>query len=265
MRNSASPIAVFDSGLGGISVLRALRALMPFENYIYFGDCINAPYGEKSIDEICRLTTMHAERLLFEAGAKAIVIACNTATAAAAAHLRHKYPGEIIIGIEPALKPAAIAKEHPSVLVMATPLTLHANKLMHLIERFDDRASIHLLPAPEIVRLVEAGEHDSASMLAYLQDILTPYRMIDGGIQIPVDCVVLGCTHFPFASNRIQQALGYEVMLFDGSTGTARETKRRLHDRNLLNPTDIPGHIAITTSSPNAERAVKLAWKLLET
>lgn len=262
MKHNTDPIAVFDSGMGGISVLRALRARMPHENFLYFGDCQNAPYGEKSIEEIQQLSFLHAERL-FRAGAKALVIACNTATAAAAAELRQSYPDEIIIGIEPALKPAAIAYEHPSVLVMATPLTLHADKLMHLIERFDDRASIHLLPAPEIVRLVEAGKADSPEMEGYLSDLLRPYRNINGRIETPVDCIVLGCTHFPFAGNCIRKVMGYEVMLFDGSEGTARETERRLRERSLLNTSSEIGRIQLTTSA-EAEAPLALAWKLLE-
>ncbi len=126
-----SPIAVLDSGVGGISVLRELIKIMPNEDYIYYGDSKNAPYGTKSKEEVRALTIRCAERL-FEQGAKGLVVACNTATSAAVRVLREMYPYIPIVGIEPAVKPAALCMEHPTVLVMATPMTIHENKF-HLL------------------------------------------------------------------------------------------------------------------------------------
>ena len=122
-----NPIAVFDSGLGGVSVLRELIRVMPNENYIYFGDSANAPYGVKTLEEVRELTCEHAKRL-FEDGAKGLVVACNTATSAAVRVLRETYPTIPIVGIEPAVKPAVMWKEHPRVLVMATPMTIREEK-----------------------------------------------------------------------------------------------------------------------------------------
>ena len=129
------PIAVFDSGVGGISVLRELVKIMPAENYLYFGDSLNAPYGTKTLDEVRELTCEHARRLLFEEGAKGLVVACNTATSAAVRKLREMYPDIPIVGIEPAVKPAVMCKEHPRVLVMATPMTIREEKFRKLMAR----------------------------------------------------------------------------------------------------------------------------------
>ena len=137
-----NPIAVFDSGVGGISVLRELVKVMPNENFIFFGDSKNAPYGTKSLEEVRSLTCTHAEEL-FDAGAKGLVVACNTATSAAVRVLREKYPEIPIVGIEPAVKPAVLCKEHPRVLVMATPMTIREEKFRKLMpEKIPDRAVV---------------------------------------------------------------------------------------------------------------------------
>ena len=148
-----SPIGVFDSGVGGISVLKELVSLMPNENFIYFGDSKNAPYGTKSFDEIEKLTVENA-KYLKNKGCKAIVIACNTATSAGGKAVREMLDIPVI-GIEPALKPAALMCEHPKVAVMATPLTLKLEKFANLMEKFDDNAVIYTVECPEIVGFVE--------------------------------------------------------------------------------------------------------------
>lgn len=195
-----NPIAVIDSGMGGISVLRKLYKLMPNENYIYFGDSANAPYGIKTMEEIRLLTVSAAEKMI-ERGAKALVIACNTATSAAANCLREMYPDLTIIGLEPAIKPAALFKENPRVLVLATPLTLKGEKFNSLVRQYQDKAVFYKLPAPELVVHVESGNFDTPEEIAYLESILTPYKD-------KVDAVVLGCTHFPFAKKSIRKILG---------------------------------------------------------
>ena len=153
----SQPIAVFDSGFGGISVLKELARLMPGENYLYYGDCKNAPYGTKSTAEVRELTVWNIGRLI-ENGAKAVVIACNTATSAAAETLREKYPDIPIIGMEPALKPAALSMDHAQVLVMATALTLREDKFHQLLQTFENTADIYLLPAPGICRAGRYGK-----------------------------------------------------------------------------------------------------------
>ncbi len=227
MNKKSDPIAVFDSGMGGITVLRKLHRIMPEENYIYFGDSANAPYGTKTTQEIKNLTVENIERLM-ERGAKAVVIACNTATSAAAAYLREKHPGFPIIGLEPAIKPAALSMEYPKVLVLATPLTLREEKFLRLMARFSEDADFILLPAPELVRYIESGELDTPEEIEYLENLLAPYS------DNTVDAVVLGCTHFPFARRNIQRILGDEVLVFDGGKGAARQCQRLLAERSLL-------------------------------
>ena len=159
------PIGVFDSGVGGISVLRELVAQMPNENYIFFGDSKNAPYGTKTLEEVQKLTCADAEYLLSR-GVKALVVACNTATSAAIRILREKYADMPVIGIEPALKPAVHAGGHPRVLVMATPMTLREEKFHALMQRFESDAEILRLPCPGLVEYVEQGVLEGAIPLA---------------------------------------------------------------------------------------------------
>ena len=189
------PIGVFDSGVGGISVLRELVAQMPNENYIFFGDSKNAPYGTKTLEEVQRLTCADAEYLLSR-GVKALVVACNTATSAAIRILREKYADMPVIGIEPALKPAVHAGGHPRVLVMATPMTLREEKFHALMQRFESDAEILRLPCPGLVEYVEQGVLEGAELEAFLANLFEPYQ------SHPVDCVVLGCTHYPLCGRQ---------------------------------------------------------------
>ncbi len=265
MISKSSPIGIFDSGVGGISVLRVLRHDMPNENYIFYGDSINAPYGDKSEERIKEMSDASI-RFLFEHGAKAIVIACNTATSAAATYLREKYPEAIIVAMEPAVKPAVsyAETEHPSVLVLATKSTIHGERLHHLIGRFSENADIYPIAAPGIVPLVEAGMENSPEILSYLKELLKPYRRIeDGGDGLMVDSVVLGCTHFPFVMDKIREALGYDVTFYDGAYGTSRETKRRIKNAGLLNDSKEAGSIDIFSTASGSDPTA-LAWRLLE-
>ena len=198
MERTELPIAVFDSGLGGISVLRALVQRLPGEDFLYFGDSANAPYGVRPVAEVRRLTQDVIGRL-YDRGIKAAVIACNTATSAAIGPLRAAFPDIPVIGIEPALKPAVA--HHRRVLVLATPLTLREEKFVALMHQCAGCAEIVPLPCPELVEFVERGELDSPALTAYLARQLGPYAG-------RVDAAVLGCTHFPFARRAIRAALG---------------------------------------------------------
>ena len=154
MKKATLPIGVFDSGVGGISVLRELMALMPNENYIFFGDSANAPYGTKTLDEVVKLTCKDAA-YLYEQGVKAIVVACNTATSAGVKILRERYTDIPVIGIEPALKPAVLSAKHPTVLVMATPMTLREEKFQNLMHRYEQDAEI--IPLPSVCKVRKCG------------------------------------------------------------------------------------------------------------
>lgn len=236
------PIAVFDSGLGGLSVLRALRAELPHEDFLYFGDCGNAPYGSRPTDEIRRLTLGHAERLL--GCAKALVVACNTATSAAIDDLRTRYPNRVIIGIEPALKPALLAAPNGRILVMATEATLRERKFAALTAQYADRAEIIKCPCPELVAFVERGELSGEALAGVLR------RELADACRVPPDAVVLGCTHFPFLRAAIDDVLGGNIRFFDGAAGTARETRRRLTECDLLRPDGNAGKWYLQTGGP---------------
>lgn len=240
-------IAVFDSGLGGISVLKELCKLMPQEQYLYFGDSANAPYGAKTTEEVRNLT-LEAAEMLMSRHVKALVVACNTATAAAINDLRERYPETIIVGIEPAVKLAADRCHGGTIGVMATPVTLREEKFNHLLVRFSEEQIISI-SAPELVSLIEAGAED-AIVEEYLRPILSPYKD-------KLDAVVLGCTHYPFAADVIEKLLN--TQLLDGGAGTARETKRRLEEAGLL--FEGPGEIQMENSNPDPDllqRAMEL-------
>lgn len=220
MENQDRPIGVFDSGIGGISVLRELYAIMPEEDYIYFGDSVHAPYGTKTLAQVRELTVANVKELLRQ-GAKGIVVACNTATSAAVRILRNMYPELPLVGIEPALKPAALQPGHPKVLVMATPMTIREEKFQRLVEQYEFDADIIGLPCPGLMEFVEAGNTDGEDLRDFLEDLLAPYLR-------DIDSIVLGCTHYPFVKRVIQDIAGERVRIFDGGAGTAREMRRRL-------------------------------------
>lgn len=231
------PIAVFDSGMGGISVLRALVRLMPQENFLYFGDSANAPYGSRPAEQIRELTLLHAQRL-FESGAKALVIACNTATSIAVQQLRERYPERIIIGIEPALKPAVEAFPNGKILVMATETTLREKKFEELTEQYAQSCDIMKCPCPEFVEFVERGELESEKLLQAIRKRLQQYEK--------PDAIVLGCTHFPFLRKAISTVAGEDISIFDGADGTAKETHRRILQEGLLREGE--GSVMLTNS-----------------
>ncbi len=226
MKKTTDYIAVFDSGVGGVSVLRQLRKTMPKEHYIYFGDCANAPYGSRSTEEVRQLTLAAAQWILDHYPVKALVVACNTATAAAIGDLRSKYPDLVVIGIEPALKLAADKFPNGNIGVMATQVTLREEKFGHLLQRFP-QCRVVKIPAPGLVELVEAGKGESEEAEALLHDLLDDYAG-------KLDVLVLGCTHYPFAAGTISKVLGEKTVLLDGGEGTARETQRRLALNALL-------------------------------
>ena len=241
MNQKGDYIGVFDSGVGGISVLRHLRKLLPNERFLYYGDSANAPYGHRTTAQVEALTLAAAEKMM-DFGLKALVVACNTATAAAIVTLRKTYPELIVIGIEPALKPAVDQFPTGHIGVMATEVTLREEKFDALMRRCGETATITKIPAPGLVELVEAGKADSAEAEVLLSALLSPYAG-------KLDALVLGCTHYPFAVGAIRKILGPRVVLVDGGEGTARETQRRLAQAGLLY--EGPGEILWQNSAEN--------------
>ena len=252
MNQKQDYIAVFDSGVGGLSVLRHLRRVLPGERYLYFGDSANAPYGTRTKAEVRALTFAAAERLISR-GIKALVVACNTATSAAINELRAAYPHLIVIGIEPALKLAADRYPGGGIGVMATPMTLREEKFAALMRRYEEVCHVHKLPAPGLVELVESGRADSPETEDLLKELFAPY-------QGRLDAVVLGCTHYPFAAKAISRVLGEGVALLDGGDGTARETRRRLAEADLLE--EGQGDLVIENSREDP-RLIELSYERL--
>lgn len=249
-----SYIAVFDSGVGGVSVLRELRRLMPGERYYYFGDSANAPYGRKTTDQVRALTLAAGKKLLVEQDCKALVVACNTATAAAITDLRAEYPDRIVVGIEPALKLACDRHPGGTIGIMATDVTLREQKLAALMERVKRDCTVLRVQAPGVVELVEAGKCDTAEAVALMEQILEPYGD-------KLDALVLGCTHYPFMKKAMAAVLGDGVELLDGGEGTARETRRRLSQEGLLR--EGAGELFVENSSGDPAK-IALTYRLLE-
>ena len=247
MNTKEDCLAVFDSGVGGISVLRHLRRLMPGERYLYFGDSANAPYGTKTKDEVEALTFAAARRLMTR-GVKALVVACNTATSAAIHDLRETYPDTIVIG-----KLAYDRYHGGGIGVMATPMTLREEKFEALMHRYDQSCRVYKIPAPGLVELVERGQADSPEAENLLRELFAPYQGKDG--------VVRGYPHYPFAAKAISRVLGSGVALLDGGDGTARETRRRLAEADLLE--NGTGEFILTNSLPD-EGILTLSRTLLE-
>ena len=255
MPNNDKPIGVFDSGLGGITVLSELYTLMPNENYIYIGDNKNAPYGTKSEDEVFDHTEENIKNLL-KNECKAIVIACNTATSIAAERLRKRYSVPII-GIEPAIKPAVVYHPSSVVIVMATPLTLKKEKFLNLMNNYSSISRIIPLPCPGLVELIEKGITDGEQIDMYLKKMFSPLANEN------ISTVVLGCTHYPFIKKSIEKYFGFKADIIDGGAGTAKETRRRLAEIDSLNKNKHPGNIDFR-SSLDLKTEIDLMKKMFE-
>lgn len=253
---NSMPIGFFDSGIGGISVLKEAVKLLPNENYIYFGDSKNAPYGTKKVDEVKHLTFKAVDFLLSK-GVKAIVIACNTATSAAIEDLRSNYASVPIIGIEPALKPAVELNRKGKIIIMATPMTLAESKFSNLMKSYEGRADIVPLPCAGLVELIEHGILEGEEVNSYLKEKLKPY--LNSGIS----SAVLGCTHYPFIKNELSKVLPEGTEIIDGSLGTAKQLRRQLINMNALNNQGKKGTVEIISSLYD-EEAIRLGFRLLE-
>ena len=237
-------VGVFDSGVGGISVLQALVRELPGERFVFFGDSANAPYGEKTPEQVLGLS-QHIVGDLLGAGCKAIVIACNTATSAAADVLRAQYAQVPIVGVEPALKPAVLTMRHRRVLVMATPMTVRLQKFQHLLDAWGGQAEVTAVPCEGLAARIEQGRLDD-------QDLVDLIRELVGEYAGRVDAVVLGCTHYPFVRGQIRSVVG-DVPFFDGARGTARQLRRLLEQGGLLAEGNANGCVRFLSSRDTAE------------
>lgn len=250
-----NPIGFFDSGVGGLSVLKEAIKLMPNENYIYFGDSKNAPYGVREISDVKKLTYAAVDYLL-KKNAKALVIACNTATSAAVAPLRKAYPKVPIVGIEPAIKPAVNLNKEGSIIIMATPMTLSLSKFNNLLDKYKQDSDIIPMPCAGLVEYIEDGNLSGEELKKYLKNKFNPYK------NKTIGSVVLGCTHYPFIKDTIKEIIGHDVEIIDGGYGTSQEMKRRLTDAKLLNPSKEKGQIQIYNSL-ECQKILKVSKMLL--
>jgi glutamate racemase len=257
MRSSkeTQPIGVFDSGVGGLSVLRAMRQLMPAENVIFFGDQGHVPYGPRPLEQV-RAFSESITRFLLDEGAKLIVVACNTASAAALSHLRQTFPDVKFVGMEPAVKPAAETTRTGVVGVLATPATFQGALYASVVERFANGVQLLQDTCPGLVQQIEAGNLEGMETRAILEAALRP--MLDSGI----DTVVLGCTHYPFVIPLIERIVGQSVRVIDPAPSVARQVERLMDAAGMRNPSAERVRVQVYTSGDAA--AVKsLLPKLL--
>jgi glutamate racemase len=223
-----APVGVFDSGIGGVSVLRKIRDILPGEELVYIGDSIHLPYGEKSLDEI-RQYTVGVVAFLKARGCKLVVIACNTASAAALSYVREQFPALPIIGMEPAVKPAAENTRSGVVGVIATTATFQGQLFASVVERFAGNVNVLQQPCPGLVQQIEAGELETPKTEKMLRSWLEP--MLEKGM----DELVLACTHYPFVLPLITRICGEQVNVIDPAPAVAKQTQRVLESLQLLN------------------------------
>lgn len=226
-RDNDAPVGVFDSGVGGLSVLGEISQLLPRESLLYVADCGNIPYGEKT-PEFIRQRCVTIARFFHERGAKALVLACNTATVAGVAQVRELYPDWPIVGMEPAVKPAAAATRSGVVGVLATTGTLQSAKFAALLDRFAADVQVITQPCPGLVELIETGDLASPAIRQLLQGYLEP--LLTAGC----DTIILGCTHYPFLKPLLREMIPASISLIDTGAAVARQLQRLLSQRDLL-------------------------------
>jgi glutamate racemase len=243
--NSYLPIGIFDSGVGGLSVLRAIREQMPEESVIYFGDQGHVPYGPRPLGQV-RDFSEGIARFLLGKGAKIIVVACNAASAAALTYLRQTFPEVSFVGMEPAVKPAAEHTETGVVGVLATPATFQGALYASVVERFANGVNLLQDPCVGLVQQIEKGDLNGPLTRRILEDALHPM------LEKNIDTVVLACTHYPFVIPLIQEIAGEKVRVIDPAPAVARQAKRLLDAKGLKRETGSQGGIQFFTSGDAA-------------
>ena len=241
MPSKNSPIGVFDSGVGGLSVLRAVRALMPEEAILYFGDQGHVPYGPRSMEQIQNFS-MGITEFLLDHDSKLIVVACNTASAAALTYLRERFPSVPFVGMEPAVKPAAETTKTGRVGVLATPATFQGALYASVVERFAAGVELFQHTCPGLVRQIEKGDLGSNVTRSILEDALHPM------LEKNIDTVVLGCTHYPFVIPLIQEVVGEKVRVIDPAPSVAKQANRLLESAGMKNQSQSRASVRFFTS-----------------
>ncbi|MEY2618772.1 MAG: hypothetical protein RL522_1774 [Pseudomonadota bacterium] len=243
--NVAAPIGVFDSGIGGLSILRALRRELPHEDFVYFADTANAPYGERDEDFVLERAERITRDLVERLSIKLLVVACNTATAAAIESLRTRWPHLIIVGVEPALKPAAATSRTHRVGVLATRGTLASEKFKQLHASLASQAEFVLQPCDGLAAAIEAGDAAlTASLCERYVGALGPL----GTQADQIDTLVLGCTHYAFALPDFVRLAGPEIRILETGEPVARHTRRLLETASRLQSTARSGQLVLQSS-----------------
>lgn len=224
--NNNTPIGIFDSGVGGTSIWKEIAELLPNENTIYLSDSINAPYGEKSKEQIIHLAKKNTD-LLLEKGAKIVVVACNTATTNAIDILRKEYSVPFI-GIEPAIKPASLQTKTNVIGILATKGTLTSDLFEKTSSSIRQKTMIKEIEGKGLVSLIESGKIASIEMKKLLESYLHPL------LKENIDCLVLGCTHYPYLIPQIREIVGNKIQIIDSGEAVAKQTKAVLHKNNIL-------------------------------
>lgn len=249
--SETAAIGVFDSGVGGLSILKEIRGALPGEDLIYLADSAYCPYGTKPVSEIRARVLKIAAFLIGIMGVKAIVVACNTASVAGLDQVREAYPLIPVVGVEPALKPAHDLTRNGKIGVLATSLTLKGDRFSVLVEKFGTDVEVYTQPAPGLVELVEAGKIDTPET-----DILL-HQYLDSLLEKQIDTLVLGCTHYPFLIPKIRNICGPKVTILDTGLAVAKQTVRVLEQNRILNSRKINGNeVFYTSGDPEAVKEV---------
>ena len=255
MAERSAPVGVMDSGVGGLSVLAEIQRRLPNESLLYVADSGHVPYGEKSPDYI-RQRLRHIAEFFQQQGAKAMVLACNTATVAAVADLREQYPQWPLVGMEPAVKPAAAATRSGVVGVLATTGTLQSAKFAALLDRFASDVRVITQPCSGLVERIEAGDLISAELRRLLAGYVQPL------LQAGCDTLILGCTHYPFLRPLLAELVPADVAIIDTGAAVARQLQRLLGERDLLAEGPAQQTAFWTSSDPdNLRKILPLLWK----
>jgi glutamate racemase len=248
--NTTDPIAIFDSGIGGLSVLREALKILPRENYIYYADTDHVPYGTKTKEEV-KTFVLEAAKFLSGKQVKMLVVACNTATSIAISELRNMYDFPVI-GMEPAVKPAVSNSKNKRVLVLATQLTLKENKFKELVDKVDNEKIVDMLPLPQLVTMAEQFIFEEEKIIPVLSESLSGIRIGDYGT------VVLGCTHFPFYKNVLKKIFPNGTEIIDGNSGTVNHVKNILEKEGIKNQQPQNGEIVFYQSGRKVSDAETL-------
>jgi glutamate racemase len=251
---SSRPIGIFDSGVGGISVLKHIHALLPHEHLMYVADSLYAPYGNKTVEEITARCMILADFLMSQ-NVKALVVACNTATAAAIDELRETFDIPII-GMEPAVKPAAEASKNGIIGVLATVGTLKSAQFAALLESYGRNVKVVTQACVGLVECIERGELDTPETKALIRQYAAPL-LAEGA-----DTIVLGCTHYPFLKHVIQEIVGDKITLIDTGAAVAKQLKNKLEEKGLLSTSQQKAEVHFWTNSEaeNAEQVTEKLW-----